>query len=340
VSTAAYVGDSDGRWAVRGYNPDPATNFMTYLSQSGFEIGNGAGTGSHPVGDSGVTSCSVFSCSAGPYGGLSSTGTGDHAGTATSAFDTLMGSDANGPAAAAVSASLADGAIHASAAGSFGVVYQGQDQFSRGSAVGVLGDTLHFTIAGADASTVTSIQVEYHIDGGEVANRTAAFGSQGGFTAYTLAFGDTSIHDRSSWTPGVTGPGTDPFPQYAGQNVNGGFGAVTLANITTLSYAPEDTDFIATYNLTGASVTAPFSEWFGVGCQDGMACDFSHTSQVAFLLPRGVTYTSDSGVFLGGTAGVPEPTTWAMLILGMFGGGAVLRRRRNLSVAISKFASA
>ena len=57
-------------------------------------------------------------------------------------------------------------------------------------------------------------------------------------------------------------------------------------------------------------------------CPGGPACvrgsaDFTGTA-------------SDSG---GGSGGIPEPATWAMMILGFLGTGAVLRRRREQAIA-------
>ncbi len=64
----------------------------------------------------------------------------------------------------------------------------------------------------------------------------------------------------------------------------------------------------------------------------GAVCDFGHTSAVGFgALPQGLSFTSGSGVFLAG--GVPEPTSWAMLIAGFGLVGATMRRRRLASVA-------
>jgi hypothetical protein len=56
---------------------------------------------------------------------------------------------------------------------------------------------------------------------------------------------------------------------------------------------------------------------------------FGQTATAQMTLPEGFTYTSASGVFLTDTAGgVPEPAAWALMILGLGGAGAALRRRR------------
>jgi hypothetical protein len=58
--------------------------------------------------------------------------------------------------------------------------------------------------------------------------------------------------------------------------------------------------------------------------------DFMNTATFGIKGAQGVSYTSDSGVFLGGAIGsaVPEPATWAIMILGFGTAGAALRRRR------------
>lgn len=58
-------------------------------------------------------------------------------------------------------------------------------------------------------------------------------------------------------------------------------------------------------------------------------CDFGNTSQFGFgSLPNGLAFTSASGVFLvRESGGVPEPASWAMLIIGFGMVGGVMRYR-------------
>jgi PEP-CTERM motif len=60
-----------------------------------------------------------------------------------------------------------------------------------------------------------------------------------------------------------------------------------------------------------------------------IVCDFGQTSAFNLgALPPGVSWTSGSGVlFTGGNGAVPEPATWAMMILGFGMVGSRLRRR-------------
>lgn len=62
--------------------------------------------------------------------------------------------------------------------------------------------------------------------------------------------------------------------------------------------------------------------------------DFMNTATFGIKGAQGVSYTSDSGVFLGGAIGsaVPEPATWAIMILGFGTAGAAIRRRRAVGL--------
>jgi hypothetical protein len=67
-------------------------------------------------------------------------------------------------------------------------------------------------------------------------------------------------------------------------------------------------------------------------CRAMASCDFGNTAKFSFGdLPTGLTYTSDSGVFLSAVAptAVPEPATTAMLGLGMGALAAARWRRRT-----------
>jgi hypothetical protein len=61
--------------------------------------------------------------------------------------------------------------------------------------------------------------------------------------------------------------------------------------------------------------------------------DFLNTGRFGIQAGPGVSYTSDSGVFLtGGSAAVPEPASWAMMIAGFALAGRALRRRQGARV--------
>ena len=70
--------------------------------------------------------------------------------------------------------------------------------------------------------------------------------------------------------------------------------------------------------------------------QPNTIADFGNTTRFGFgALPDGLSFTSASGVFLVPdpvAPGVPEPATWALLLLG-FGLSGVMQRRRRIVVA-------
>jgi hypothetical protein len=60
--------------------------------------------------------------------------------------------------------------------------------------------------------------------------------------------------------------------------------------------------------------------------------DFLNTATFGITADPGVTYTSEAGLLgsdITPTAAVPEPTTWALMILGFGAAGAIVRRRRG-----------
>ena len=59
----------------------------------------------------------------------------------------------------------------------------------------------------------------------------------------------------------------------------------------------------------------------------GGVFDLSHTGRLSVALPTGTTFKSASGVFLTDSGGVPEPASWALMIVGFGGVGAAIRRR-------------
>jgi hypothetical protein len=97
-------------------------------------------------------------------------------------------------------------------------------------------------------------------------------------------------------------------------------------------------DFIGILNLDTihpVGLTMTLNAGGNTSSRSTTFADFSHTASVALVLPDGVTFTSDSGVFLTAVQSpnsVPEPSIWAMLLIGCGGIGATLRRRTTLTV--------
>jgi hypothetical protein len=69
----------------------------------------------------------------------------------------------------------------------------------------------------------------------------------------------------------------------------------------------------------------------GITCGNGVDCDFQNTAQLSLVLPPGVTYTSDSGVFLSQSVSTPEPGSAVLLgaVLLALGGYRFYSSRRR-----------
>jgi hypothetical protein len=133
-------------------------------------------------------------------------------------------------------------------------------------------------------------------------------GADQGFVDFTTA---------SPWTP-------------AGTAVTGASGKIDGSSITGLSnYASADNILYAAappvdYNGVSVSTaldTFNFANYFG-----------SFVLTKASVNPNG--YPQDLSAINGAIAGVPEPATWAMMLMGLSGFGALLRSsRRNALTA-------
>ena len=62
--------------------------------------------------------------------------------------------------------------------------------------------------------------------------------------------------------------------------------------------------------------------------------DFSHTAALDFDLPDGVSFTSGSGALLSASSAVPEPASWAMMILGFGLIGSSMRRCQRVALPV------
>lgn len=95
-------------------------------------------------------------------------------------------------------------------------------------------------------------------------------------------------------------------------------------------------NFTGVFDVTNGEYT-PFYMSFEIDpCGYGLTCDFQDTDQVSLALPTGVSYTSDSGVFLSSPAtAVPEPSTSVMTLLGFAGLGYAGYRRAKGNAALA-----
>lgn len=80
-----------------------------------------------------------------------------------------------------------------------------------------------------------------------------------------------------------------------------------------------------------AGATRSFTFYYGLG-DAGLASQLNAAgaTDVLIVANQDGSLTGGMGVALRGAVAVPEPATWAMMILGFFGLGGVLRRRRSV----------
>lgn len=195
-----------------------------------------------------------------------------------------------------------------------------------GFAEATLNDILSFEIADASSSTVTLIPFTFTAQGTfdtSLSTSTAAtivFGGSLGSAYFSYQYQNEQVQTGSG--------GWDSFV-FSLVNPTGVFGSQPVSIVGSGQLA-----------ITGSSLTGlPFMLDLFVGGNAYSAMDFSHTAYVDLNLPAGVTMTSASGVFLTqprddqGPPSVPEPTTWAMMLLGFGVIAGALRHHRKRSSA-------
>ncbi len=185
-------------------------------------------------------------------------------------------------------------------------------------------DTLHFSVGGATAQTITTIAVAFHVHGA-----TDAFTPAGD----SVAILSTVLQLGGGYFQGniLSNGSTNYLPVLSEGPPPSGWLTESLS-----PDGPGNFTFHGTLALTGATQDLGVVEYLYANCGDGTSCDYAHTASVSFTLPSNVTYTSDSGVFLTQPAGgVPEPTTWTLMLAGAAAIGATLRNRRRIAATVA-----
>ena len=219
---------------------------------------------------------------------------------------------------ASANANLAAGTIGVSATGQ-GELYGNQG--GNGSATSFLQDQLNFTVAGANANTTTYIGVKFILDGTLSATAPAGMSYVRAIDSFGNAAIDTSVSDGSlnlasslhNFTPFVSN-----FSQY-------GWASYRLSDSN-----PGQITFSGIYAIQGANPSLGLSMDINTNAQMYASSNYSNTNGIQLTLPTGVSYTSDSGVFLTNTSPVPEPGEWVLMASGLGLLGFIAIRRKTV----------
>lgn len=200
-----------------------------------------------------------------------------------------------------------------------------------GFAEATLNDILSFQVANATSSTVTLIPFTFSAQGTFATNLAPSSS-----TAPTIVFSGSlgSAYFVYQYQLGQVQTASGGWNAFAFDLVNPADGILGSQPVSIIGSGA--------FAITGSSVTGlPFMLDLFLGGNAYTFMDFSHTAYVDLNLPAGVTMTSASGVFLTqprddqGPSSVPEPTTWAMMLLGLGVTGSALRRHRKRASAIA-----
>ena len=190
---------------------------------------------------------------------------------------------------------------------------------SSGHGYASFGDVLHWSVAGANANTVTTIGVRYSLDGTYARDDVR---QTNGNMESVLNFGGATLLYETAWV------GANPIStaqQIGNAWTTGAFS--TLVQTDTMTQLVFD----GTFSLVGASGALNVVSFLDTFVTGGTV-DFSHTGLFSFTsLPVGLSLSSDSGVFPVSVQvnGVPEPETYALMLAGLGVLAWFARRRRG-----------
>ncbi len=304
----------------------------------GITVNDSASTGT--IYDAGSGSCRYDyygtggACSTGVayYGGAASATINPigGSGNATSVTSAITVSGAGATATSNIKADLSTASIHLSASDSSVTSNGSSPTYPSGNTKvsGSLQDTLHFSVAGANASTVTPITGIFTLEGSMIYTGANIDTPN---TAYAEIYGALNFGGVPSRFDLVNDVDTGFATQvnYLDNYPSG----IPSTWTTNANHTVNISTF--TYDLVGASEDVNVDLTIGnLLCDRGYTCDFSNTAKFALSLPPGVTFTSDSGVFLTAPTGaVPESASWILMVLGVGLLGATLRGRRASALA-------
>lgn len=312
VATSANTGRGYARGCQAGYNVIGAG--------ASFVVNDGSNANCISGGGSGVTTFNNQVVTVTGSTDTTGTLTASHDESSNFAFPAIYGS-----AQATASADLATGQVHLFATAE----YSAGDAGASATAAATLNDTLHFTVAGASAGTVTLIPVSFAFEGMFTPGRPLGPSAT---LYYNFGFGNARAYEFGDYGAGYyNGTSYPTFSFPAAQGLMSGWQSASFT-----SYDPQDTRFSGIYAITGARADIPITFGLEIVAGNNVTLDYSHAGSVSIAHVNGVGFTSDSGVFLTGAGtvgGVPEPVSWAMLVAGFAAVGTMARHRREMVTA-------
>ena len=249
-------------------------------------------------------------------------------GTTFTGFDPQNGSQANDTSSA--SANLATGVLRAYGQGFCSGTGFPANACGDGQALAEMQDLITFTNTTGQTQDIT---VSFAFDG--------SAGSSLDHVFTFFCFGATANCAGNANGAGPHGPiGGPPVFKFTEDCIDGNCGnpnpttvmptggyvssSVTGANTTTEA-------FTGVFAVPAGMSTDALNAWMQISCGDGDTCDFSHTATFGMSTVNGVSFTSSSGVLLSQTrSAVPEPSSWAMMLIGGLGvATGIVRRGRG-----------
>jgi hypothetical protein len=109
---------------------------------------------------------------------------------------------------------------------------------------------------------------------------------------------------------------------------------ITLTNLGTGQTFSYDPFFIGNDNeyLNGSAENSYRLEWGGIGFDPNV--NDTYEVNLSYNDPTGAAHSLSVFAKLG-TGAVPEPATWAMMMLGLGMVGGAMRRRRRMAVSLA-----
>lgn len=235
-------------------------------------------------------------------------------------FDSFTGLSAGAQASANLATGKLGAGVNSAASG---------QAYAYGDALARFSDRLTFVNAG---TANVQLAIEWAVTGTIVS-------AQGGSETVrvNLTFGTPGISPRPLGLVGASA-GQDTLQYIQGT----GFGNPTIRGQWSNDYTQAN----PVWTVTGSGLNRTMKstivflpgttivDWnasISVDCRGGSMCDFSHTAGLTFgALPEGLTYSSESGVFLSEAQAVPEPGTWGLMLVGGMVAGWRARRKKGI----------